>query len=102
MAKHYLQLTYSVIPDANRGDEAAKVRRALRKDNYRTVDNLETVLIGTAEFDKTKKEDQRKEAQKGVKDFITSILKEEEAESYVTVHCCLMVDGLGEPMIFSI
>lgn len=104
--KHYFQVTYSVHPNGDSEKEekaAASVRKELRDvPGWKTVDKIETVLVGVMELAAPTRDGKRTEAQQIAEKKIKKVVDELDVYSDVWVYVSLMVDQLGPHIEFSL
>lgn len=105
--EHHFLLTYSVHPvdssDAQDVEKANKVRNDIAKiGDWEKLDNIETVFAGDmALFGENLSK--RRQARIQVEELFVPILENHRASKYhVKISCALMVDGLGQPIIFNV
>ncbi|WP_434518975.1 hypothetical protein [Pseudomonas sp. NFX1] len=103
MTKHHFQLAYTINPrHEGDEDEAASARLHLRRIGWDTVEHIETTLLGVVHLYHATTADRIDEAEKQIRDRIHEELKSLRVLSRVRFHGCLMVDGLGQAIRFSI
>ena len=100
MATYHFQLAYSVSPHGN--DKSAQARELLRKgiDGWKTVDDIDTTLVGEISFTCAKGEDKRDKARQIIQDEITKLFESNGVLDHSYSHFSLMVDGLGQHITF--
>ena len=100
MSKFDFQLAYTV-----EGDEAdaAKARTYLReKTGLKTVQHIETTLLGVVTLEAVTLADRQKDAGRVVHAFLHDALKTLGVLSTVKFYGCLMVNGLGPAIRFNV
>ncbi|MCT8869297.1 hypothetical protein AAEH72_16115 [Shewanella xiamenensis] len=105
--KHHFLLTYSVHPvdsgDSQDVEKANKVRNDIAKiEAWEKLDNVETVFTGDMSLHGENLA-KRRLARITVEELFVPILENHRASKYyVKISCALMVDGLGQPIIFNV
>jgi hypothetical protein len=104
MTQHNFQLAYTIKPrHPDYESDAAQARQHLRENvGWDTVEHIETTLLGMVTLYHSTTRDRVNEAQKYVRERIHEELKDLRVLTKVKFYGCLMVDGLGQAISFSI
>ncbi|WP_410481897.1 hypothetical protein ACJ70E_11385 [Pseudomonas plecoglossicida] len=105
MSKHEFLLAYTIKPRNPDEDEydAAQARQHLRENiGLDTVEHIETTLLGLVQLDSVTPVDHVNEAERLIRNHIHAELKRLRVLTSVKFYGCLMVDGLGPAIRFSI
>lgn len=105
MSEHQFLLAYTIKPRDPDADEydAAQARQHLRENiGLVTVEHIETTLLGRVPLDSVTPVGRANEAERWIRDRIHAELKRLRVLTSVKFYGCLMVDGLGSAIRFSI
>ncbi|QXG25332.1 hypothetical protein KTT56_00240 [Pseudomonas viridiflava] len=106
MSNYNLLFTYSISPRSDTvasEKAAARARRAIADMEYGDwlkIPDIETAITGKIHLSEVSIKDKRRKAEDIVQDELIKVLKLHEAYSDTWTEVALMVDGLGECILF--